>query len=210
MSDTKNPEEVTEIISDVAEKVGEMTDKIADKADNLIDKAAGLKDDIADKTAEIADRLADKTDAVKDIVAEVADKAADAAESVPDKVDNYADKSLAELSQMFENLKGSVDSMSRSKEAESIKASFYKLLSKLKAERGESDGEDKEEGINSPFETVEQNFKAFFFYCYGDHRDLHSFPTRRSSDLLLSFKPTFKESSADRSRPALDFQYAGV
>src|SRR5687767_2764626 len=24
----------------------------------------------------------------------------------------------------------------------------------------------------------------FFFYCYGDHRNLHSFPTRRSSDLL--------------------------
>src|SRR5437867_5499951 len=26
-------------------------------------------------------------------------------------------------------------------------------------------------------------FFFFFFYCYGDHRDLHSFPTRRSSDL---------------------------
>src|SRR5438874_8978310 len=25
---------------------------------------------------------------------------------------------------------------------------------------------------------------SFFFYLYGDHRDLHSFPTRRSSDLL--------------------------
>src|SRR5437870_9419265 len=25
--------------------------------------------------------------------------------------------------------------------------------------------------------------KYFFFYRYGDHRDLHSFPTRRSSDL---------------------------
>src|SRR5215203_6452501 len=24
---------------------------------------------------------------------------------------------------------------------------------------------------------------VFFFKCYGDHRDLHSFPTRRSSDL---------------------------
>src|SRR5690606_579993 len=24
-----------------------------------------------------------------------------------------------------------------------------------------------------------------FFYCYGDHRDLHSFPTRRSSDLVV-------------------------
>src|SRR5215216_1092925 len=27
----------------------------------------------------------------------------------------------------------------------------------------------------------------FFFYCYVDHRDLHSFPTRRSSDLSLGF-----------------------
>src|SRR6266516_1281909 len=28
----------------------------------------------------------------------------------------------------------------------------------------------------------------FFFYCYGDHRDLHSFPTRRSSDLRGSLR----------------------
>src|SRR5439155_23660268 len=27
-------------------------------------------------------------------------------------------------------------------------------------------------------------FHYFFFSCYGDHRDLHSFPTRRSSDLM--------------------------
>src|SRR5205807_1850615 len=27
---------------------------------------------------------------------------------------------------------------------------------------------------------------AFFFYCYPHHRDLHSFPTRRSSDLAVS------------------------
>src|SRR5438105_9953495 len=26
----------------------------------------------------------------------------------------------------------------------------------------------------------------FFFQCSGDHRDLHSFPTRRSSDLALA------------------------
>src|SRR5687768_18135486 len=26
----------------------------------------------------------------------------------------------------------------------------------------------------------------FFFYCYVGHRDLHSFPTRRSSDLVRS------------------------
>src|SRR5699024_11420504 len=28
-------------------------------------------------------------------------------------------------------------------------------------------------------------FRLFFFTGYGDHRDLHSFPTRRSSDLTI-------------------------
>src|SRR5207302_3944918 len=28
-----------------------------------------------------------------------------------------------------------------------------------------------------------------FFYSTGHHRDLHSFPTRRSSDLATAFKP---------------------
>src|SRR6266542_228125 len=28
--------------------------------------------------------------------------------------------------------------------------------------------------------------RSFFFLCYGDHRDLPSFPTRRSSDLKLA------------------------
>src|SRR5207245_10638298 len=28
---------------------------------------------------------------------------------------------------------------------------------------------------------------SFFFHSYGAHRDLHSFPTRRSSDLLRDF-----------------------
>src|SRR5437868_9346929 len=29
----------------------------------------------------------------------------------------------------------------------------------------------------------------FFFYCSGHHRDLHSFPTRRSSDLSCGSLP---------------------
>src|SRR5947199_7962311 len=29
---------------------------------------------------------------------------------------------------------------------------------------------------------------CFFFYCSGDHRALHSFPTRRSSDLRLGLE----------------------
>src|SRR5437870_12389639 len=31
----------------------------------------------------------------------------------------------------------------------------------------------------------------FFFQCYGDHQDLHSFPTRRSSD-LASYREIIK------------------
>src|SRR5207249_10011371 len=31
--------------------------------------------------------------------------------------------------------------------------------------------------------TSPTDFLLFFFYCYRTHRDLHSFPTRRSSDL---------------------------
>src|SRR5437879_13796188 len=31
--------------------------------------------------------------------------------------------------------------------------------------------------------SVTQSVAVFFYYSYGDHQDLHSFPTRRSSDL---------------------------
>src|SRR5690625_6938491 len=42
----------------------------------------------------------------------------------------------------------------------------------------------------------------FFSYCYVDHRDLHSFPTRRSSDLGCS--DTRRPSPRDRHRAAPD------
>src|SRR5436309_9392685 len=42
----------------------------------------------------------------------------------------------------------------------------------------------------------------FFFYCYRDHRDLHSFPTRRSSDLRVGAprpdRPRLRADSARR------------
>src|SRR5689334_21925635 len=39
----------------------------------------------------------------------------------------------------------------------------------------------------------------FFFYIYGDHRDLHSFPTRRSSDLQLA-----AVDGVERDQPAVE------
>src|SRR5437867_9905991 len=35
----------------------------------------------------------------------------------------------------------------------------------------------------------------FFFHCYGDHRDLHSFPTRRSSDLKMGARARERKSA---------------
>src|SRR5438876_8263070 len=42
---------------------------------------------------------------------------------------------------------------------------------------------------------------VFFFKCYGDHRDLHSFPTRRSSDLELNRSGLLAEN--EKIRPIL-------
>ena len=47
----------------------------------------------------------------------------------------------------------------------------------------------------------------FFFYLYGAHRDLHSFPTRRSSDLQLRL---FPEIPADWRDEALAGKWAGI
>src|SRR5436305_9501747 len=38
--------------------------------------------------------------------------------------------------------------------------------------------------------TSAQTLSPFFFYSYANHRDLHSFPTRRSSDLETHRPPT--------------------
>src|SRR6478735_11775716 len=46
----------------------------------------------------------------------------------------------------------------------------------------------------------------FFFYYYGDHRDLHSFPTRRSSDLVP--RAAFSHSASVGTRPPAQLQNA--
>src|SRR5437762_7148357 len=40
---------------------------------------------------------------------------------------------------------------------------------------------------------------CFFFKRYGDHRDLHSFPTRRSSDLITTRRRFLTRLSANQS-----------
>src|SRR5437868_15248996 len=41
----------------------------------------------------------------------------------------------------------------------------------------------RQDGSESAWNFIVCMFICFFFYSLGHHRDLHSFPTRRSSDL---------------------------
>ncbi|MBR1705502.1 MAG: DUF349 domain-containing protein [Bacteroidales bacterium] len=98
-------------------------------------------------------------------------------EEVKEAVVNYGEKTLAELSGLFQALSESVDRMKRSKEAEAIKSAFYKKLSREKAEAGldatveEPSDETVEEapvpevpqdGPESPFAAIEAGFKSLY------------------------------------------------
>src|SRR5207249_12276022 len=57
-----------------------------------------------------------------------------------------------------------------------------------------------------PYGTAHVSSSFFSFYCSSDHRDLHSFPTRRSSDLWLTelsrILPELRERYPDLPVPA--------
>src|SRR6266513_3355258 len=53
-------------------------------------------------------------------------------------------------------------------------------------------------------------FYLFLFHCYGDHRDLHSFPTRRSSDRTRHARRIRFKRPRDANHHVLDGEVAGV
>ncbi len=100
----------------------------------------------------------------------------EAVEEVKEAVVNFGEKTLAELSELFQQLKESEDRMKRSKEAEAIKSAFYKRLSREKADAGEdATVEEPDEnttveestvpmqsGPVSPFAAIEAGFKSLY------------------------------------------------
>ena len=101
---------------------------------------------------------------------------------------NYAEKTLAELTGLFQELLQDIDRLKKSKEAEAIKSAFYKKLSKEKAEAGvegaveepSADEEVAEEAVAeapeapeaaepvtdpekvNPFVAIEEGFKSLY------------------------------------------------
>ncbi len=106
----------------------------------------------------------------------VAGEGKEVVDAVKEVVVNFADKTLAELSGLFQELTESADRMKRSKEAEAIKSAFYKRLSREKAEAGldaaveepdadtveEVAAEPQESEVQSPFAAIEAGFKSIY------------------------------------------------
>ena len=91
---------------------------------------------------------------------------------------NYSEKNLAELVKLFEELVQNEERMKMSKEAEAIKAAFYKRLQKEKADAGlavtevveevedvevdEVAAEAEETASENPFTEIEKGFKEIY------------------------------------------------
>ena len=128
-------------------------------------KEAPVVEEVKDAIAAVADKASEVMDDVKDSVVEVKEAAV-----------NYGEKTLAELSNLFQQLKESEDRMKRSKEAEALKSAFYKRLSREKAEAGEDAAVEEpddntpvedstvpmQSGPVSPFAAIEAGFKSLY------------------------------------------------
>ena len=113
---------------------------------------------------------------VAETVEATVEKAEEKVKEALEPVINFAEKSLAELTSLFEGLMSDEARMKRTREAEAIKAAFYKKLSKEKADAGlapveeptEEDAVIEEvpaEGETAPlnpFEAIESGFKSLY------------------------------------------------
>ena len=169
MSENINPEEIQKVLSDVEGQV----DTVTGKAEQTVEAAAAPAVEAApaeeapvaepvEPAAEPSEPAAEPSEPEAPAAepeapaaepeaapAEPAAEAAEPAAEEPAKADSFADKTLAELSDLFVQLKDSAERMARSKEAEAIKSAFYKLLGKLKGESGVSETEESSQ--NNPF-----------------------------------------------------------
>lgn len=127
-----------------------------------------IPEEVKEVLSDVAEKVEDEVEAAKEKIEDAVEAIGDTAESIGDKVEeefkefkesDLAEKTLAELSEIFEKIKSGANAMARSKEAEAVKSAFYKLLTKLK---GENPDVSEEDSRNNPFEQVEENFKALY------------------------------------------------
>ena len=173
MSEELKPEVVETVNEtlDVAQE--ESKETVEETVEEVVEAAV---EEVAEVAEEASEEAAEPVEEVKEEAQEAVEEVKEIVEEVKETVVNYAEKTLAELSGLFQGLTESADRMKRSKEAEAIKSAFYKLLSREKAEAGEDaavvepDAETVEEVaaepvdsvVESPFTAIEAGFKSLY------------------------------------------------
>ncbi|MBO6044489.1 MAG: DUF349 domain-containing protein, partial [Bacteroidales bacterium] len=183
MSEIILPEE--NLSSDVLEnKDAVVAEPVTPEVENVVEEAAApaeeapAEEPVAEEpAAEPAEAPAAEAPAEEPAAEAPAEEpAAEAAAPAQEPV-NFAEKTLAELSELFEKLGTGLERVKRSKEAEAIKSAFYKRLSKEKAEAGlgtvdepssdapveETAAAESDDAVkNNPFEVIEAGFKSLY------------------------------------------------
>ena len=170
-----------ELKPEVLETVNETLDVAQEASQETVEETVEeVVEEVAEEAAEEVKEAAEevKEDAEeKPVVEEVKEEVKEEVEEAKEAVVNFSEKTLAELSGLFQELTESVDRMKRSKEAEAIKSAFYKRLSREKAEAGEDATVDEpdadtveeiapteplESAPVSPFAAIEAGFKSLY------------------------------------------------
>ena len=136
--------------------------------------------------------MPDVPESVESVIEEVAEPAV-----------NYSEKTLAELVRLFEELVQNEERMKMSKEAEAIKAAFYKRLQKEKADAGlvstevvenEVETEDVAADVqeadivsDNPFAEIERGFKEIY-NSYRKERAEHNRQLEKERENNLALK----------------------
>ena len=173
MSEELKPE-VLETVNetlDVAQEASQET--VEETVEEVVEEAVEeVKEEAAEEPA-----VEEVKEEVKEVVEEVKEEVKEAVEEAKEAVVNFGEKTLAELSGLFQELTESADRMKRSKEAEAIKSAFYKRLSREKAEAGEDATVDEPDADTveeiaatepltsapvSPFAAIEAGFKSLY------------------------------------------------
>ena len=167
-----------ELKPEVLETVNETLDVAQEASQETVEETVeevveGTVEEAAEEVAEEAQEVAEE----KSVVEEVKEEGKEAVEEAKEAVVNFGEKTLAELSGLFQELTESADRMKRSKEAEAIKSAFYKRLSREKAEAGEDATVDEPDADTveeiaatepltsapvSPFAAIEAGFKSLY------------------------------------------------
>ena len=161
----------------------ELKPEVLETVNETLDVAQEASQETVEETVEeVVEEVKEATqeevkEEAKEVAEEVKEEVKEVVEEAKEAVVNFNEKTLAELSGLFQELTESADRMKRSKEAEAIKSAFYKRLSREKAEAGEDATVDEPDADTveevaatepltsapvSPFAAIEAGFKSHY------------------------------------------------